>query len=98
VRRLRLLMAARVAQAVLRAGTAGANRGSRAPTIRTTEATIARPAISVRNVVGSPRNAAPSRTATTGFTYAYVETMWVGAFRSSQWKALKATIEPTTTR
>jgi hypothetical protein len=46
--------------------------------------TMTPPARSVRNESGSERNPHPSRTAMTGFTYAYVPTSDVGTTRSSQ--------------
>src|SRR6185312_5389771 len=46
----------------------------------------------------SPTNAQPRNTATAGFTYAYVESSGVEAFRSSQPYAVKATSEPKTIR
>ena len=39
---------------------------------------------SVSAVIGSSRISQPSAIATTGFTYAYVETFEIGAFCSSQ--------------
>src|SRR2546423_9410544 len=49
-------------------------------------------------VMGSPRMSAPSATATTGFTNAYVETSDTEAFCSSHVNAVYATNEPNTTR
>src|SRR5207249_4092538 len=56
----------------------------RATTIRATAARMMPPAISVRALTASPRNAAPRITATTGLTYAYVDTRDSGADRNNQ--------------
>ena len=67
----------------------------------TMNATAARmsaaPAIIV-GVIGSLRNTVPRKTATTGLTYAYVDTSDTDAFCKSQVYAEKATSEPNATR
>src|SRR5438128_11353221 len=55
----------------------------RATTIRATAARMIPPAISVRALTASPRNAAPRITATTGLTQAQVDTTERGADRRS---------------
>src|SRR6266513_411691 len=49
-------------------------------------------------VIGSARMRAPSTTATTGFTKAYVDTSDTDAFCKSQVYAVYATSDPNTTR
>src|SRR5581483_7949708 len=64
-----------------------------------TEARITAPAATSRRPTVSPTNSQPSSTATAGLTYAYVETRTLEApLLSSQPYAVKATIEPKTTR
>ena len=62
-----------------------------------TPARMIAPATMVRAVSGSEAKAAPSRTATTGFTYAYVDTSDVRALRISHAYAEKPTSDPATT-
>ena len=54
--------------------------------------------ITIDGVIGSARITAPSTTATTGLTNAYVETRDTDAFCRSQVYALYATSEPNTMR
>ena len=63
-----------------------------------TATTTAAPAAAIWSVISSPRSAQPRKTATIGFTYAYVATSESGATRSSQTYAVKPTKLPTTTR
>ena len=53
-------------------------------------------ATSIRGVNDSPATSQPRKTATTGFTYAYVETRDGGQTRSSHMYALRATMDPIT--
>src|ERR1041384_646928 len=48
-----------------------------------TPTTTTRPPSTITSVIGSLRNNAPKATATTGFTYAYVETREIGALLNS---------------
>ena len=50
------------------------------------------------SVTGSDRMSQPRKTATTGFTNAYVDTREIGARSSSQTYAVNATTEPNVTR
>jgi hypothetical protein len=63
----------------------------------TAASTIA-PAITVRSEIDSSRNAHPRTTATTGFTYAYVETSGVRAFRSNHTYDANPANDPNTMR
>ena len=49
-----------------------------------TATTMIAPPSRIAGVTDSPSSSAPRRIATTGFTYAYVETFEIGAFWSSQ--------------
>src|SRR5438874_9634663 len=64
------------------------------PMISTTESTTSSPANTVVPVTGSPSTAAPSAIATTGLTYAWVETTVVETLRSSHPYAEYAGSEP----
>ena len=64
----------------------------------TTASTIAAPATTVLQPIASPRKIVPSATATTGFTKAYVATIAMRTFLSSQAYAENAISEPTRTR
>ncbi len=66
--------------------------------MRATPLTMTAAATAIRTVSASPASAQPSSTAMTGFTYAYVLTRVGVLTRSSQMYALKAMIEPNTTR
>jgi len=66
--------------------------------ISATEPSTMAPATTVRTVTGSERKAHPRNTATTGFTYAYVETSDVRAFRSSHTYEANPTNEPNVMR
>src|SRR5438093_13767625 len=63
-----------------------------------TAVTMTNAPATIAGVIGSPRKSAPRITATTGFTNAYVATSDTGACCSSQVYAVKATMEPNTTR
>src|SRR5262249_31075573 len=79
-----------------RAGTDGREPPYRM--MRATEPTIATVARTIRSVIASPAKAQPSSTATTGVTYAYVETRAGVVERSSQTYAEKPRREPKTMR
>lgn len=66
-------------------------------TTSATPATITADAASVAPVSASPPMAAPTTSATTGFTNAYVPTCAGGATRSSHVYAVKPTSDETTT-
>src|SRR5579859_6348537 len=66
--------------------------------ISATAATIMSPAMAVSPVTCSPSTIAPSATATSGFTYAYVETAVADTWCSSQMYAEYAISEPNTIR
>src|SRR5712691_10403308 len=63
-----------------------------------TATTMTAAPITIDAVIGSARISAPSTTATTGFTNAYVETSDTDALCRSHVYALYATSEPSTTR
>jgi hypothetical protein len=56
--------------------------------MRATESRTAAAPTAIVSVTGSERRAQPTRTATTGFTYAYVETVVIGALARSQTNAM----------
>lgn len=66
--------------------------------ISATAAIIIAAAIKMLNVSGSPASAQPNKTATIGFTNAYVEASAGVATRKSQTYAEYATIEPMNVR
>src|SRR3954447_20042254 len=63
-------------------------------TTSATDATMIPAPSSVTGVIASPRLSQPNAIATTGLTYAYVETLEIGAFWSSQAYDVKASSEP----
>src|SRR6185503_2291598 len=66
--------------------------------ITATEAKTAPAATNIRGDMVSPKTAQPRKTATTGFTYAYVATSDGGFTESSHTYAVNATIDPKTAR
>src|SRR5438874_8674082 len=66
--------------------------------MKATATTMTAAPITMVGVIGSLRIRAPSKTATTGFTNAYVDTSDTEAFCRSQVYAVYATSEPKTTR
>src|SRR4051795_7440010 len=66
-------------------------------TTSATDATISVAPIMIVAVMLSSSRIHPRKIATTGFTYAYVETFEIGAFLSSHVYALYATSEPAVT-
>src|SRR5204862_7613692 len=81
-----------------RRGIGGAFRRFGGPMVSATESTTSSPANTVVPVTGSPSTAAPSAIATTGLTYAWVETTVVETLRSSHPYAEYASSEPNTIR
>src|SRR4051812_11767659 len=67
-------------------------------TMNATAAMMSAAPAMVAGAIASPRKTVPRNTATTGLTYAYVETRDTGAFCSSQVYAEYASSEPKSTR